>query len=578
MGKRRRIAAAVVAAAMAAAASHVEASGGPAIVDAVYRTSFVDVVWEPEEPAEAAGDGDSGPLPEEHFDVAVVDVFFDRPLALDGEVPLADLQQFMRTHRHHRQAMYGVGRLECAGGRVVESFPVQPPLGQGAEERPPHLLFPLPCATDSEFRWLNAVSGDFSYRLDSVGYRESNRVSFAVLLREQGHGRGGAGGAVEAVQHMTEDELRGCRVAFGPRAAGAPEWPVQHTVADANGAQVSGSRALRAGDEQHQHFHLVERGSPGAATGLPSSFLQVPFMDVLKPALIASAKLDDAGTKLPVDYVTAAMQDELQTKVAGGCAGSTAPGAVKMDGPSVYGATTFLEVYEAFDNATRHLDAAGATPEQKYLRFLETHGAIRERELVAATPADDVVDGKLTKDLIVELTKALTMSLSASLTGTMTDRMSQRVHDMLAEQLGASLRRDVAAGISTAVVQSLSQTLTESIPPTLERLLLPRLSKSVSRGAIETLTRALTHSIGGAITFTAKHAALEEPACYLCHSGGQKDMCEKCHKTAAEQAGAFALLDYYSAFYSDYYSDMYGGHAEDRAAGITDKPTTPGEA
>lgn len=43
-------------------------------------------------------------------------------------------------------------------------------------------MFPLPAATNSEFRWLNVLSGEYAADLDATGYVSNNRYSTAIPL------------------------------------------------------------------------------------------------------------------------------------------------------------------------------------------------------------------------------------------------------------------------------------------------------------------------------------------------------------------------------------------------------------
>jgi hypothetical protein len=90
----------------------------PRPIFAEYRIDLVDIAWVPSDDTTGAADSDSdSDTPAEthqmKHQVLVVDVYTDAPIYWNGSIAITDLSRFFRSHRHHRQLLYGTCVCVC---------------------------------------------------------------------------------------------------------------------------------------------------------------------------------------------------------------------------------------------------------------------------------------------------------------------------------------------------------------------------------------------------------------------------------------------------------------------------------
>lgn len=569
----------------------------PAVTESSFHVQFVDVVWFPFEESAYTGEAqdsdaaasergadtrESRPQTKE-FDVAVIEVFFDQPVFVNHSLSLYDAQRFLRLHRHHRMILYGLIMLECKARHagedtiVVHSFPAgRAPLPPGGVDSP-GMIFPLPSSTDSEFRWLNAVSGEYAFEQDRIGYQAMNHVAFAMLLsaRQGDH---------EPVVYFDEARLASCDLVFPREDEQGWVQAVSLTGAAPDSLPVVGRYKLEASRAPPKHLHIVEHGGKGEKPfEAPQSFLEtkvtaktgIPFLQILLSPITDGI----AGPAVlgATDYINVALENELFAKLAGYVSGTTTPGAMDPLGPPIY-LEEQVNVTHTQRNLQRALAASHKCP--AFASFLQQEERLRERrtpfsalpprftELLngargtaAATPPKDPIDGCLTYELIVVLIRDLTISLTIALTEELSNHVTDHLTDLIVQQLKEQLAIELARSVPTTTEQATAQTLTQTVSAVLNRALPPMLLPPMADILTHTLTRGLTHSIGSTLTFTMKQTALEEPLCYRCRNGSP-EYCPFCRRKAQEEYYNNYYLEYFKAFYSDYYADyMVHGRA-----------------
>jgi len=142
------------------------------------------------------------------YNVSVFDIYFDRPMYLNG-TSIIDVNRFLRLHDRHRQIMYGIVSLECNTLPPIPSYPNADVYSRNNWQHGQYLL-PLPSAEDSKFTWLNVLT---SSNLYPELYSGINRISYALLT---GHTEKGPDNQTTSFLHFPGiyDDESNCTLVF----------------------------------------------------------------------------------------------------------------------------------------------------------------------------------------------------------------------------------------------------------------------------------------------------------------------------------------------------------------------------
>lgn len=99
---------------LAALSVAVASPRAPQIVRATYDVDFIDIVFEGPKPKGAEDILEINDNKDElqvvghsHFDIAIINIYFDQPIYLNGTMSLPDVHRFLRSGASHRQTLYG---------------------------------------------------------------------------------------------------------------------------------------------------------------------------------------------------------------------------------------------------------------------------------------------------------------------------------------------------------------------------------------------------------------------------------------------------------------------------------------
>lgn len=445
------------------------------------------------------------------FDAAVIDVYFDQPVFLNGTIPMEKIHHFMDLRHHHRQVLYGLTELEC-GNITIDSYPDDGlDFDHGftnANEMHP-MLFPLPCSSFSRVRWLNVLCDELwetSYRF---GFPD-NRISYAVLLNvSSSHEQGDREPVLFEEAILDPDLLDSCKLRFF--GDNRTRWETAKYIAAFSGSPYAGDILLEESEDAVSHLHIVEGN--GAASS--SSFLSlgagaggIPFLSMLMPPILDA--IFPHAMPFIASHISVVMQSMVMPNVAGYVAGSRSPGAQTVDlsgfgagvlpVPPIGGAVATMLLEQQIYFAEERGETVTLNRSREFAENLDD---FRMQQVVKKGKGG--MDGKVTKALTSALISILTPELTISLTERLVADLVKRLYIDLFMSLKDHLKETIGADIPRIVVPALNEILGHSIPILLERSTVPRLLIALSNEIVGGVSRGLTHSVVPSLSLALKY-------------------------------------------------------------------------
>lgn len=203
----------------------------------------------------------------------------------------------------------------------------------------------------------------------------------------------------------------------------------------------------------------------------------------------------------------------------------------------------------AAERLSQYVGAKCSKKVSEEMLYMDTKTGKRSKEKTGTPP----LAKSIIKALIKELTNSVTEAITLVWAETLSPMLSDVISNSIKEETTTITKRDVENIVSNAAHKNLRIT----IPTALEKIVPAAVLQPATRGAVQTMSRALSHALAPTLTFTLAHNAPEHLACSNCRAFGT--YCNQCDMGPDENSIRLYTATHYASFYMDYHAGEEGG-------------------